>query len=112
MPDDAAEEIAPLRGEAELRVAIGEGVSAAIEVPDRDMTVTSVARKALERLGHEGGAQAMFLGNRLDHELEERVLVGGGQCVVEFPVHLELAVGRLVIVLVGLPAERQHGVAY
>ena len=31
--------------------------------------------------------------------------------VVELPVHLELAVGVLVVVLVGLPAEREHAVA-
>jgi hypothetical protein len=47
----------------------------------------------------------MLLGHRLDHELEEAVLVGGGERVVELPVHLELAVGVLVVVLVRAPAE-------
>ena len=37
--------------------------------------------------------------------------VGGDQRVVVVPVHLELAVGVLMVVLVGLPAELQHGVA-
>ena len=44
----------------------------------------------------------MLFGDRLDHELEEAVLVGGLQRVVVIPVHLELAVGVLVVVLVGL----------
>ncbi len=43
--------------------------------------------------------------------LKKRVLVGGGEHVVEGPVHLELAVRVLMVVLVGLPAQRQHVVA-
>ena len=35
-----------------------------------------------------------------DHELEERVAVGGDQGVVVQPVHLELAVRVLVVVLI------------
>ena len=53
----------------------------------------------------------MFLGNRLDHELEKDVAVGRDKGVVVVPVHLELAVGVLMVVLVGAPAETQHGVA-
>ena len=53
----------------------------------------------------------MLLGDRLHHELEERVAVGGDERVGEIPVHLELAVRVLVVVLVRAPAERQHGVA-
>ncbi len=53
----------------------------------------------------------MLLGDRLDHELEEGVLVGRAQAGVVLPVHLELAVGVLVVVLVGVPAERDHGIA-
>jgi hypothetical protein len=73
--------------------------------------MAAVAGQPLDRFGHEGRAEAMCLGHRLDHELEEAVLVGGRQRVVEFPVHLELAVGVLVVVLVGSPAEIQHVVA-
>ena len=80
-----------------------------VEIPDRDVGVAAVAGQALEGLRHEGRAQAVLLGDRLDHELEERMLVGGDERVVELPVHLELAVGVLVVVLVGLPAELQHG---
>ena len=53
----------------------------------------------------------MLLGDRLHHELEERVLVGGIQRGVVFPVHLELAVRVLMIVLVWPPAERHHAIA-
>ena len=53
----------------------------------------------------------MLLGDRLDHVLEERVPVGGLQGVVILPVHLELAVGVLMIVLIGAPAEIEHGIA-
>ena len=53
----------------------------------------------------------MLLGDRLDHIFEERHPVGGGQRVGELPVHLELAVGVLVIVLVRRPAELEHGIA-
>ena len=73
--------------------------------------MAAVAGQAGERLRHEGGAQAVLLGDRLDHELEEGVPVGGDQRVVEVPVHLELAVGVLVVVLVRAPAELQHVVA-
>ena len=73
--------------------------------------MAAAAGQVGERLRHEGRAQAVLLGDRLDHELEEGVPVGGAQRVVVVPVHLELAVGVLVVVLVGLPAERDHGVA-
>ena len=64
-----------------------------------------------ERLRHERRAQSMLLGDRAGHELEERVPVGGRQGVVKVPVHFELAVGVLVIVLIGPPAELQHVIA-
>ena len=41
--------------------------------------------------------------------LKKAELVGRGQRVVEVPVDLELAVGVLVIVLIGAPAEIDHG---
>ncbi len=72
------------------------------------MDVAAVARQFLERLGHEGGAQPVPFGDRLHHELEEAVPVGGDQRVVVFPVHLELAVRVLMVVLIGLPAEIEH----
>ena len=53
----------------------------------------------------------MLLGDRLHHELEERVAIGGHERVGERPVHLELAVRVLMVVLVGLPAECEHRIA-
>jgi hypothetical protein len=92
-------------------VFVGEGVGLAFHIPDGDMRVAAVAGQALEGLRHEGGAQAVLLGDGLHHELEEGMFVGGLQRVVIFPVHLELAVRILMVVLVGLPAERQHVIA-
>ena len=73
--------------------------------------VAAVAGQVREGLRHERRAQAMLLGDRLHHELEERVPVRGDHAVVVVPVHLELAVGVLVVVLVGPPPEREHRVA-
>ncbi len=108
---DATEKAAAACGKTKGHVVVGEGVFRAFAVPDRDVAVAAVARQLCERLGHEGGAQSVLFGNGLDHELEERMLVGRRQSIVELPVHLELAVGILVIVLVGLPAQLQHAVA-
>ncbi|CAI8326003.1 MAG: Uncharacterised protein [Rhodospirillaceae bacterium] len=73
--------------------------------------MAAVAGQALDRLGHKGRPVAVLFGNGLDHEFEERVLVGRAQRVVELPVHLKLAVGVLVVVLVRPPAQLQHIVA-
>ena len=75
------------------------------------MGVAAVAGEVGEGLGHEGGAQPVPLGDRAHHVLEEGMPVGGDQRRVVLPVHLELAVRVLVVVLVGLPAQRLHGVA-
>ena len=69
------------------------------------MRMAAIAGQARERLGHEGRTQAMLFRNRLDHVLEERMAISRHQCRVIFPVHLELAVRILVIVLIGLPAQ-------
>ena len=53
----------------------------------------------------------MPLGHRLDHVLEEAVTIRGHQAIVEIPVHLELSVGVLVIVLIRTPAELDHAIA-
>ena len=53
----------------------------------------------------------MLFGDRLYHELEEGVPVRGDQRVVIVPVHFELSVGVLVVVLIGPPAECLHTVA-
>ena len=53
----------------------------------------------------------MLLRDRFHHVFEERVPVRRLQRGIVFPVHFELAVGILVIVLIRLPAERDHAVA-
>jgi hypothetical protein len=63
------------------------------------------------RLGHEGRAQPVLLGDGACHVFEEGMAVGGLQRCVVLPVHLELAVRILVVVLIGLPTERLHGIA-
>ena len=63
-----------------------------------------------EGLGHEGGAHAVFLGDGADHVFEEDVAVGGDEGGGVGPVHLVLAVGVFVVVLVRLPPQGVHGV--
>ena len=75
------------------------------------MRVTAVAGQMRKGLGHEGRAIAVILGNGLDHIFEEHMAIGGDQRVGIIPVHFELAVGILVIVLIRVPAEFQHRVA-
>ena len=90
-------------------IAVFEQVFVAL--PQRHMHVAATAGEVEERLWHEGRAQAMLLGDGLDHIFEERHPVGGHERVGELPVHLELAVGVLVVVLVRRPAELEHGIA-
>ena len=61
------------------------------------MVVGAVAGQVGKRLGHEGGQEAVLLGDGLDHPLEEGVPVGGGGTVPVEPVQLELAGGILVV---------------
>ena len=72
------------------------------------MEVTTVARQMRERLGHERGDGAEFLGHGAHHPAEEGVPVSGGQAVGIGPVDLELAVGIFVVVGVRIPAELLH----
>ena len=51
----------------------------------------------------------MLLGDRLHHEFEEGELIGRGQRVIEIPVDLELAIGVLMVILIGPPAQLNHG---
>ena len=111
MVEHAAEEMQGELREAELRIRIVEQVGSPVRIPHRHMRVAPVARQAEEGLRHEGGAEPVLLGNRLHHEFEEGVPVGRHENIVIVPVHLELAVGVLMVVLVGAPAEREHGVA-
>ena len=106
---DTAEELIAQFGHAELAGLVLEQIAAVL--PHRDMGMAAIAGEIDERLRHEGGAQPVLLGDRAHHIFEEGVAIGGRQRGVELPVHLELAVSVLVIVLIRLPAQRQHGVA-
>ena len=75
------------------------------------MRVTTVTGQVAEGFRHEGRTQTVVLGNRFYHVLEEHVLVRSSQRVVVIPVHLELAVGVLVVILVGIPAKLEHAIA-
>ena len=75
------------------------------------MRVAAVTGQMRERLGHEGRAQPVLFRDRFDHVFEERVPIRRFERRVVFPVHLELTVGILMIVLIRLPAERDHAVA-
>ena len=58
--------------------------------------------------GMKVARKPVLLGDRLGHVFEEGVLVGGLERVVILPVHLELAVRVLMVVLVRAPAELEH----
>jgi hypothetical protein len=70
--------------------------------------MAAVAGEGGEGLGHEAGAQALLLGHRLHHHLEEGMAIGGGEGLGEGPVDLELAIGILVVSLVRAPAQLLH----
>ena len=108
---DAAEKRLALGRQTERHFPVGKGIDLAVEVPDRNMGMAAIAGQALERLRHEGGAQPVLFGDGFDHEFEEGMFVCGLQRVVIFPVHLELAVRVLMVILVGLPAQLQHVIA-
>ena len=73
--------------------------------------MTSVTGEIGERFGHESRPQAVLLGDRLGHVLEEDVTVGGDETIGVLPIHFELAVRVFMVVLVGTPAKLQHRVA-
>ena len=108
---EAAEELVSQLGQTQLAASVVEQILFTGFVPQGNMGVTAVAGESGERLGHEGRAQAVVLGDGLGHELEEHVAVGGLEAIVVIPVHFELAVAVLVIVLIRVPAEPDHGVA-
>ena len=52
----------------------------------------------------------MLLRDGFSHVFKKHVAIGRPQTVRIRPVHLELAIGVLVVVLIGAPTEGQHGV--
>src|SRR3984893_3292710 len=71
--------------------------------------MAAAASEIDERLWHEGRTQSVLLGDRFHHVFEESVPVSRPQCAVVLPIHLELAVRILMIVLVRLPSYGGHG---
>src|SRR4029077_13713963 len=61
-----------------------------------------------ERLRHEGGDHAAFGRDHRKQVAERDHTVGGGECVGELEVLLELAVAVLVVVGVVGPTQRVH----
>ena len=61
------------------------------------MGVHAVAVDAVKRLGHEGGVQAVLLGDRLQRRAEGDRVVGGAHRIVVFEVDLVLADGHFVV---------------
>ena len=108
MMQDAAQELVGQRRQSHLVALVEEQIAAPGLIPQRQVHVAAVAGQMRERLGHEGGPVAVVLGQLFDHVLEEHMAIGGGQRVGVFPVHFELTVGILVIVLVRPPTERVH----
>ena len=75
------------------------------------MGVATIAGQPLNRLGHERGAKPCFSATVLVMNLKKLVLVCGVQSIVKLPVHLQLTVGVLMVVLIGSPAQFQHIIA-
>ena len=73
--------------------------------------MATVPCQPFKRLRHERRAQPVLLSNRFHHELEERVLVGGCQHIIEIKVHLELTIRVLMVVLIRAPAHFAHVIA-
>ena len=84
MHEAADEMIGGLR-QAELALRVLEQVLVALGRPQRGVHVAAAAGEVAERLRHEGRAQPVLLGDRLDHELEEGVPVGGAQRACRIP---------------------------
>ena len=80
----AAEELVGERATGRARRA-GPRTGSVAVAPERDVGVAAVAGQLGEGLRHEGRAQAVLLGERLHHVLEERVPIGGDQRVVVLP---------------------------
>ena len=77
---DAADEMIRLGRHAELALGIAEHV--AVALPERSVYVAAIAGEIGERLGHEGRAQPVLLGDRLHHVFEEGVFVGSAERAV------------------------------
>ena len=107
MGQQAAQEVVSQAGEPQGTGGIGEQI-AALQVPKGKVGVAAVAREFGHGLGHEAGPHALRFGQGLHHHLEKGVAIGRHQGLGEGPVHLKLAIGVLVVGLVGPPAQLLH----
>ena len=107
MGEQAAEEVIGQGRKTLLAGRLVEEVAAAL--PERDMQVGAITGEALDRLGIKAHAAAVLLRQGGGHHLEEGVAIGGGEGIGVGPVQLELAIGILVIGLIGPPAQLLHG---
>lgn len=64
-----------------------------------------------ERFGHEGCAETVLLCDRFDHIFEKRMTIRSNQCIGILPIHLELTIGILMIVLIRFPAQPSASIA-
>ena len=53
----------------------------------------------------------MLFSNRFGHKFEKAMAVSGDQDICKFPIHLELAIGVLMVVLIRTPSQIEHIVA-
>ena len=80
MVEDATEEVIGQAGEAQFVASeLLEEVGFTGQIPERNVGVAAIAGEVGEGFGHEGGAQAVFLGDGFDHVFEEAVLVRRGR---------------------------------
>ena len=108
MVKDASHEVTGDRRQPAGVTLIPEQVCRAVLVPQAHVIMGATAGQMVERLGEERRHHPVLLGDRLHHPAEERVPVGRRQRIGVTPVDLELAVGILVIVGVGVPAQLLH----
>ena len=90
------------------RIGVEEGV-AAVGAHQRLQQVQAGAVASVDRLGHEGGVEAVLLRDVLDDETERADVVGGDEHVVLAEIDLVLRGGDLVVRRLDVDADRLEG---
>ena len=109
MGQQARDELVGQRGELAGGVRVKEGVFAVLE--QRHVDVHTTAGGAVDGLGHEGGVEAVLLGQGLHRQLEGHDVVGGPEGVGVLEVDLVLPGGYLVVAGLDLKAHLLQGEA-
>ena len=99
---DAGDEAVGFLGEAPLPLGIEEDVLAVLT--EGHVHVHAAAVDAEDGLGHEGGVEAVGLGDGLHRHAEGADVVRGGEGIGVFEVDLVLALGHLVVARLNLKA--------